>query len=131
MSSPAFDALTRRQSFTIGQALDAAREEAALAEERGERRQAQALTALTAEVVEVVEAPSPSHLERAVSDMSRQLTEIQLQLTANEERRKGDHRESKEKREINQREAHNLAIRLFILSIYAAYFFYLLERAKP
>lgn len=116
MSSPAFEALTRRQSFTIGQALDAMREEAALAEERGERRQAEALTALTAEVVEVVEAPSPSHLERAVSDVSRQLTEIQLQLTTNEERRKSDHRESKEKRQINQREAHNLAIRLFILS---------------
>jgi hypothetical protein len=116
--TPALDVLTRRETFTIGQALDAAREAAKLAEAEGALTQAQALTTLTAEVVEVVEAPSPEKLEQAVEHLSEQMTEIQEQQAANEEKRQGDRRNDQ-----------TLQLLLFFISIYLALFFYLLEGA--
>jgi hypothetical protein len=112
MSSPAFDALTSRQSFTIGQALDAAREAATLAKERGEQRQAQRLMRLTAEVVEVVEAPSVEKIERIIGDLSKQLND---RLDTMEEQQAANHQE-----------AQNLAVFLAFLNICLVFFLYLL-----
>jgi hypothetical protein len=120
--TPALEALTRHQSFTIGEVVSAAREAAELSEQHGKRAQAQALVTLTAEVVEVVEAPSVEKLERMVGDLSEHLNErlgeLQEQQAANEEQRQDDRQDDL-----------TLNVFLWFLAIYLALFLFLLEYA--
>jgi hypothetical protein len=121
--TPALDALTRHQSFTIGQALAAAQEATTVAQERGERRQAKALTALREEVVAVVEAPSVEKIERIIGDLSKQLNDRLDTL----EKHLNDRLETiEEQQAANHREAQNLAVFIAFLQICLVFFFYLL-----
>lgn len=118
--APALSALSRHQSFTIGEVLTAAREAAELAEQEGEREEAADLVALSAEAVEVIESPSTEKLEQMVADLSERLNErlddLEAKQDANEEKREGERKDDL-----------TLTLFLWFLSIYLAYFLWLLD----
>jgi hypothetical protein len=118
--SPALNALVRERSVTIGQVVSAAREAAALAEREGDSQEAEVIEAVTAEVVQVIESPSPAKLEEVVSELREHIDE---RFGALERQRQGD----EERRQADRRDDITLSVFLCFLSIYLAYFLWLLD----
>jgi hypothetical protein len=118
--TPALNALAVERSVTIGQIVSAAREAAALAEREGDSQEAKVINAVTAEVVEFIEAPSPAKLEEVVAELRVHIDE---QFDALERQRQTD----EGRRQADRRNDVTLSLFLCFLSLYLAYFLWLLD----
>jgi len=104
----ALGGLLDKQMVTVREVLGAARSAADVMVERGAFAQAEELRVVTAEVREVAENPSLERLEKMVADLSEKIED------------------DSKKRELNESDALVLQLFFFFLSVYLAFFLWLI-----
>jgi hypothetical protein len=118
--APALQALTRERIVSVDEVLRAAREAATLVEREGDRDEAEELRAVSAEVVAVAEVPTVERVEEMVADLSERIEERFDEL-------KEEMEQNEEGRQDDRQDDLTLTLFLWFLSIYLAYFLWLLD----